>query len=122
VSRLADHIEARIPPSGTILVQGKLELGTAFALADVQGGIVGQLRRDGRKVVLTPEDAQGFGSRYVGPYHTLVWLDPDRSPDTGVLLGDVQTPDLLSRKTRSVYASLQPIRNEWDQASLRPSK
>ncbi len=122
VARLADRIEERIPPSRTILVQGDLNLGTAFALADVQGGLVGQLRRDGRKVVLTPNEAQGFGSRYVGPYNTRVWLQADRRPETGRLLGAAQTPDLLTRRIRTVYASIQPIRAETPQASLRPSK
>ena len=122
VARLADTHRGAHPPIRTILVQGDLNLGTAFTLADVQGRLVGQLRRDGRKVVLTPNEAQGFGSRFVGPYNSRVCLQADRRPETGRLWAKAQTPDLLTRRIRTVYASIQPIRAETPQASLRPSK
>jgi hypothetical protein len=103
----ATRVEAALPASGTTLVDAKLSLWTVFALADVQGGLAGQLRRDGRKVVLPPQVAQGFGNRYVGPYDDVVRLDADHPPvGGGRVIATIRTPDLQTGKERTVYASI----------------
>jgi hypothetical protein len=104
----AERIEARVPASDTILVHGDLRLGTAFALADVEGGIAAELHRDGRKVVFPAAEAVGFGNSYVGPYDSVVWLRADRRPTDGVVVAAIRTPDLLTGKMRRVYAWIPP--------------